>query len=72
MSADNETLVRVAAPHFCAGLVVVNDVCTEAAPILGWAVGMNANHLRAYFKRKGWKATIAKAPGLQPGAKPAS
>lgn len=49
-------LVRVEAPHFVAGIVFVEGVCTEAAPIMRWAAGKSARELAAYFKRKGWIA----------------
>lgn len=51
-------LVRIVAPHFVAGLVCDGDVCTEAAPILRWAVGKDRAELRAYFARKGWAASV--------------
>ena len=51
----SETLIRVTAPHFCAGIVIKGDRCTDAAPILGWCVGKNQAKLAAYFVRKGWK-----------------
>lgn len=53
-----ETLVRVVAPHFVAGLIIVDGWCTEAAPKLKWAVGKDRDRLRAYFARKGWKAVV--------------
>lgn len=53
-----ETLVRVVAPHFVAGLIIVDGWCTEAAPKLKWAIGKDRDGLRAYFARKGWKATV--------------
>lgn len=53
-------LVQVTAPHFCAGLVIENGVCTVAAPILKRSIGRTAGELRAYFQRKGWKAIIVK------------
>lgn len=53
-----EILVRVLAPHFVAGFVMVDDRCTEAAPILRWAIGKGRDELRAYFIRRGWKASI--------------
>lgn len=53
-----ETLVQVTAPHFCAGLVFQGLICTEAAPILKWAVNKNRAWLWPYFERKGWKAVI--------------
>lgn len=54
-------LVRVTAPHFCAGLVVdTGDVptvaarVTEAAPILRWTFrGTWADAICA-FRKKGW------------------
>lgn len=49
-------LVQVTAPHFCAGLVLVDDRCIEAAPILKWAIGKRADELRRYFAKKGWRA----------------
>jgi hypothetical protein len=54
-------LVQVDAPHFCAGIVLDNGRCVKAAPILGWCVGRTVNMLRAYFKRRGWKACIVAA-----------
>lgn len=51
-------LAQVTAPHFCAGIVMENDVCTDAAPILRWAVGKPRAELRQYFARKGWRVSI--------------
>jgi hypothetical protein len=51
-----ERLISVDAPHFCAALVMVDGRCTEAAPILKWAVGKSEEWLRAYFAQKRWKA----------------
>lgn len=51
--------VRVVAPHFVAGLDIgVNGKCVEAAPILAWAKGKTEDELRAYFKKKGWSASV--------------
>ena len=56
-------LVRVVAPHFVAGLVAVDGVVTEAAPILRWTIGKRSAWLAAYFKRKSWKwEIISKQP----------
>lgn len=55
---SDELLVRVVAPHFVAGLGVRDGVCVWAAPILRWAVGKSADELRAYFARKGWRASL--------------
>jgi hypothetical protein len=48
--------VRVEAPHFVAALKITDERCTEAAPILRWAVGQTAEELRSYFKLRGWQA----------------
>lgn len=63
-----ETLIRVATPPevrklFVAGLVIVNDRCTEAAPILRRrCLGKSSDRLRALFKAAGWTATVVRMP----------
>jgi hypothetical protein len=52
------TFVRVVAPHFVAGIEFARGKCTEAAPILAWAKGKTEAEMRAYFKRKGWRASV--------------
>ena len=52
--------VRVEAPHLVAALKVSDGRCVEAAPILRWALGMSADELRDYFRRKGWHATVSR------------
>jgi len=50
-------LLRIVAPHFCAGVVVSpRGVIVEAAPILGYALGWTGRRLREYAGRKGWEA----------------
>lgn len=51
-------LVRVVASHFVAGIVITGDVCTEAAPILRWAIGKRREFLSDYFRKKKWKAAV--------------
>lgn len=51
-------LVRIVAPHFVAGIVMDGDTCTEAAPIMRWAIGKRRGFLSGYFRNKGWKAAI--------------
>lgn len=53
-------LVAIDAPHFYAGIVLVDGVVREAAPILRWSIGKHRTFLSAYFARKGWKTTIVK------------
>lgn len=55
-----DVLVRIEAPHFCAGLVLRDGVCVEAAPILVWAIRYDGDWLSAYFRKRGWKATIVR------------
>lgn len=55
------TLVRVVAPHFVAGLEVDGEGrCILAAPILRWCEGKTRDELRAYFARRGWDARIVR------------
>jgi hypothetical protein len=65
----SDYLVRVAAPHFVAGLVMESatpeDKCARAAPILAWAVGKPRSELRRYFASKGWTATIETGKGVK-------
>ena len=64
-------LVRVVAPHFVAGLVMAGDTCAEAAPIIRWCVGKGRAELRAYFERKGWRASaVAEFVGSPPSPMP--
>lgn len=53
-----ETLVQVTAPHFCAGIVIREGKCVEAAPVLRWCIGQSRSYLSAYFHRKRWRAII--------------
>jgi hypothetical protein len=50
--------IRVCAPHFVAGLECASGKCTEAAPILKWCKGKTEDELRAFFAKKGWKASV--------------
>lgn len=51
---DEDILVRIVAPHFCAGIILRAGVCIGAAPILKWALGQSAPQLEAYCRRKRW------------------
>jgi hypothetical protein len=52
------TLVRVTAPHFCAGLIVRNGVVTGAAPIIRWAMGKPWTEVERYCNKKRWKVEL--------------
>jgi len=63
-------LVRVDAPHFCAGIEInESGMCMNAAPILKWCIGKKTDFLRGYFNRKGWKAIVV-ADKARPGQGP--
>jgi len=57
---SEETLVRVTAPHFVAGIVIRDGKCVEAAPILRWCLHRKVATLRADFKVRGWSASQLK------------
>lgn len=54
----HETPARIVAPHFVAGIIMSGGHCIRAAPILAWAIGRDAACLRAYFRDRGWEASI--------------
>jgi hypothetical protein len=51
---------------FCAGLIIDNEVCTQAAPILWWCEGKSAAWLSGHFKYRGWKATVVRDRPAEP------
>lgn len=51
-------LVQITSSYFCAGIVLEDDVCTEAAPILKYMRGWGRLRIRDYCRSKGWKAVI--------------
>jgi len=55
MASAERTLWQVTAPHFCAGLILIGDTCTEAAPILRWCRGKDRDELRRYFLKRKWQ-----------------
>lgn len=55
---NDTTLIQVSSPHFCAGIILKEGICIEAAPILKWAVKKDWEFLSVYFKKKGWETHI--------------
>jgi hypothetical protein len=51
-------LVRVVAPHFVAGLVLIDGICTRAAPKLRPSLGKSLPDLFLYFASRGWDAEV--------------
>lgn len=72
---ETETLVRLTAPTrgnrqgFCCGIVVINGVVRDAAPIVRGMIGWSSDSVRNYCKAVGWKATIVKELEAWPGRK---
>ena len=58
-------LIRIRARHYCAGLVTVDGVCTEAAPILRWAIGKRWSSLESYFHRKRFEIIVMADPAVK-------
>ena len=57
-----ETLAQIKAPHFTAGLVLLDDLVVEAAPIISYMV---KNHwtrsdVRDYCRDKGWTISVVR------------
>jgi hypothetical protein len=48
-------MIRITAPHFCAGVIVEYGRITRAAPILRYMVGWSVERAIAYARGKGWK-----------------
>lgn len=62
MIDPDETLVRIAAPHLVAGIVVKGDRVILAAPILRYMTGWSADRVRSFVRGKGWSATVVREP----------
>lgn len=57
-SPGSELLAQISAPHFVAGIVLVGDVVTEAAPIVRWLKGKSRDEVRAICARKTWAIRV--------------
>ena len=53
-------LAQIEAPHFCAGLVLVDDTVNEAPPVLKYMVGWSRDRVRDYCKDKGWRIVVVR------------
>jgi hypothetical protein len=56
----DEYLVTVDTPDFTASIVMLDDGCVRAAPVLKWCLGKTRAHLSADFRSKGWKTKIVR------------
>lgn len=65
-SASRTMLVQITAPHMCSGIILEDDVVTEAAPIVRYMVGWNRDRVRDYCRQKGWNVRIVqKSAGVK-------
>jgi hypothetical protein len=53
-----ETLAAIDAPHFYAGIVLLDDAVTEAAPIVKYMRKWDRKRVREYCQGKGWTVTV--------------
>lgn len=53
-----ESLLQIKAPHFVAGLTLIDDWVTEAAPIIRYMVSWKRGEVLEYVARKGWEVSI--------------
>lgn len=55
-----EILAVIDAPHFHAGLVLWDDVCVEAAPIIGYMKKgkWTRQRIRSFVGKKGWTISV--------------
>ena len=47
-------MIRITAPHFCAGLIHERGRVIEAAPIIRYMIGWPGWRVAAHCKAKGW------------------
>ena len=48
-------LYQITSPYFCAGIIVTNGWCTQAAPIVHYMKGKSSTWIASYIQKKGWK-----------------
>ena len=59
-------LVRIEAPHFCAGFVIEDGKRTprQCAPILWYMRSWPIEKIEAYCRKKGWTMTVMPIQGV--------
>jgi hypothetical protein len=57
-------LLRITAPHFVAGVVLLNDRVSTCAPILRYMYGWDEVKIRRYCSKKHWNVEICYAHGV--------
>ena len=51
-------LVQITSSYFCAGIILEDEVCIRAAPIVKYMKGWDKVKIRNYCKYKNWIAKI--------------
>lgn len=54
-------LLELDAPHFNAGLLIVDGYVKEAAPILGYMTGWSIKKATSYAEERGWRLRVIRA-----------
>lgn len=57
-SSPASVTIRIVAPHFVAGVVLLDDCVVRAAPILKYMMGWSRCRIELYCERKGWKPEV--------------
>jgi hypothetical protein len=55
-----ETLAQIRAPHFVAGVVLVDDVVCETAPIVHYMRHWKGERVWDYCRKKNWTVAIVR------------
>jgi len=58
MNRTSITTIQITSHYFCAGIIIIEGMCREAAPIIKWMVGKEYSYLRNYCFRKNWRFHI--------------
>jgi hypothetical protein len=61
MPIMSETLCRIEAPHFVAGIIAMDGRVIRAAPILKYMLGWNGVAVRDYCRKKHWALQVVKS-----------
>ena len=67
-STTGEQLLFIDAPHFCCGIVLVDDRVIRAAPIVRYLVGWHRHHVQRYGRARGWRLETVTSTGGQDGS----
>ena len=53
-------LIRITAPHFCAGMLISSKVTRRYAPILHYMKDWSVEEIKKYCTKKNWKCEISR------------